>query len=183
MGGAWHEYSWRNWLRVQQRLCSEGEKWWFIEFQYCEGLLLCVVWGCLVLNVSVLSSLAIISQRKRELVPHHATMYFSLCSVFLPCCECIGLWSWHFLAPRLYIFFHAQLYWARTFKKFLAFSLSDVVFIMLINVQMPTTVGILTFMSMINFMLSWVVCLIWFFRSHQQYFSYVGTGFPWLNQY
>ena len=35
-------------------------------------------------------------------------------------------------------------------KKFLALSLSDVVFIMLINV------GILTFMSRINFMLSWI---------------------------
>ena len=41
---------------------------------------------------------------------------------------------------------------------FLAFelSLSDVIFIMLINVKMPTIVGILTFMSRINFMLSWV---------------------------
>ena len=36
-------------------------------------------------------------------------------------------------------------------KKFLALSLSDVVFIMLINVKMPTIVGILTFMSRINF--------------------------------
>ena len=36
----------------------------------------------------------------------------------------------------------------------LALSLSDVVFIMLINVKMPTTVGILTFMSRINFVLS-----------------------------
>ena len=33
-------------------------------------------------------------------------------------------------------------------------SLSDVVFIMVINVKMPTIVGILTFMSRINFMLS-----------------------------
>ena len=41
-------------------------------------------------------------------------------------------------------------------KKFLALSLSDVVFIMLINVKMPTIVGILTFMSRINFMLNWV---------------------------
>ena len=32
---------------------------------------------------------------------------------------------------------------------FLAFKLSDVVFIMLINVNMPTIVGILTFMSRI----------------------------------
>ena len=38
-------------------------------------------------------------------------------------------------------------------KHFLAFKLSYVVFIMLINVKMPTLVGILTFMSMINFML------------------------------
>ena len=39
-------------------------------------------------------------------------------------------------------------------KKFLALSLSDVVFIMLINVKMPTSVAILTFMSRINFVLS-----------------------------
>ena len=41
-------------------------------------------------------------------------------------------------------------------KKFLALSLSNVVFIMLINVKMSTIVGILTFMSRINFMLIWV---------------------------
>ena len=41
-------------------------------------------------------------------------------------------------------------------KKFLALCLSDVVFIMLINVKMPTIVGILIFMSMINLMLSLV---------------------------
>ena len=40
-------------------------------------------------------------------------------------------------------------------KKFHALFLSDVVFIMLINVKMPTIVGILTFISMINFVLSW----------------------------
>ena len=38
--------------------------------------------------------------------------------------------------------------------KFLALSLSDVVFIILINVKMRTIVGILTFMSRINFLLS-----------------------------
>ena len=41
-------------------------------------------------------------------------------------------------------------------KKFLALSLSDVVGIMLINVKMLTIVGILTFMSRINFVLRWV---------------------------
>ena len=41
-------------------------------------------------------------------------------------------------------------------NKFLALSLSDVVFIVLIIVKMPTIVGILTFMSRINFVLSWV---------------------------
>ena len=41
-------------------------------------------------------------------------------------------------------------------KKFLALSLSDVVFIMLINVKMPTIVCILTFMSKVNFVVSWV---------------------------
>ena len=37
---------------------------------------------------------------------------------------------------------------------FIAVSLTDVVFIMLINVKMPTIVGILTFMSKIKFVLS-----------------------------
>ena len=42
----------------------------------------------------------------------------------------------------------------RQVKKFLAFSLSDVVFIMLINVKMPTIVGNLTYMSRIDIVLS-----------------------------
>ena len=37
---------------------------------------------------------------------------------------------------------------------FLALNFSDVVFILLINVKMPTIVGILTFINRINFMLS-----------------------------
>ena len=41
-------------------------------------------------------------------------------------------------------------------KKFIALSVSDIVFIILINVKMPTIVGILTLMSRINFVLSWV---------------------------
>ena len=41
-------------------------------------------------------------------------------------------------------------------KKVLALSISDVVLIMLINVKMSTYVGILTFMSRINFVLSLV---------------------------
>ena len=41
----------------------------------------------------------------------------------------------------------------RQMNKLLALNLSDVVFIMLINVKMPTFVGILTFMSRINFVL------------------------------
>ena len=39
-------------------------------------------------------------------------------------------------------------------KEFLALSLSDVVFIKLINVKMPTIVGILSFMSRIKFVFS-----------------------------
>ena len=39
-------------------------------------------------------------------------------------------------------------------KTFLALNLSNVVFIMLINVKMPTIVGIITFMSRINSVLS-----------------------------
>ena len=39
-------------------------------------------------------------------------------------------------------------------KDFLAFMLSDFAFMLLINVKMPTIVGILMFMSRINFILS-----------------------------
>ena len=39
-------------------------------------------------------------------------------------------------------------------EKFLALSLSHVVFITLVNVKMPTIVGILTFTSRIHFVLS-----------------------------
>ena len=42
----------------------------------------------------------------------------------------------------------------QTNKEVFILRLSDVVFILLINVKMPTIVGILTFMSKINFMLS-----------------------------
>ena len=42
----------------------------------------------------------------------------------------------------------------RPIKKCLAFSLSDVVFIMLLSVKMPTIVGIFTFMNKIKFVLS-----------------------------
>ena len=57
----------------------------------------------------------------------------------------------------------------RQIKKLLASSLSDVVFIMLINVKMPTIFGILTFMSRINFVLSWV--------EHGKSFITSGPGF------
>ena len=53
-------------------------------------------------------------------------------------------------------------------KKFLALSLSDVVFIMLINVKMPTIVGILTFISRLNFVLSRV--------EHEKSFITSATG-------
>ena len=58
----------------------------------------------------------------------------------------------------------------RQMKKFIALGLSDVVFIMLINVKKLTIVGILTFMSRINFVLScvqiiWVKAVLIFFHS------------------
>ena len=53
-------------------------------------------------------------------------------------------------------------------KKFLALNLTDVVFILLINVKMPTVVGILTFMSRINFVLSLV--------EHRESFITSGPG-------
>ena len=54
-------------------------------------------------------------------------------------------------------------------KKFLALSLSDVVLIMLINVKMPTIVGILTLTSRINFVLSRV--------EHGKSFITLGPGY------
>ena len=62
--------------------------------------------------------------------------------------------------PEVITLFHAQLSTKfqlliklryRQMKKCIALSLSDVIFIKLINVKMPTIVGILTFMSRINF--------------------------------
>ena len=53
-------------------------------------------------------------------------------------------------------------------KAFFAFKLSDIVFTMLIKVKMPTIVGILAFMSMINFKLSWV--------EHETSFKTSGPG-------
>ena len=41
-------------------------------------------------------------------------------------------------------------------KTYLACKLPDDVYVMIIKVKMPTTVGILTFKSMINFVLVWV---------------------------
>ena len=54
-------------------------------------------------------------------------------------------------------------------NKFLALGLLDVVFIMQINVKMTTIVGILTFMSKINFVLSWV--------GHGESFINLGPGY------
>ena len=55
-------------------------------------------------------------------------------------------------------------------KKFLALSLSDVVFIMLINVKMPM-IGILTFMGRINLVLSLVEYEKSFITSRPAYLS------------
>ena len=51
---------------------------------------------------------------------------------------------------------------------FIALSLSEDVFIMLLNVTMPTVVCILTILSMIHLMLSWV--------EHENKFTTSGTG-------
>ena len=58
-------------------------------------------------------------------------------------------------------------------KKILSLSLLDVVFIMLKNVKVPTIVGILTFMSMTNFVLSLV--------EHEKSFITLGpAGVPFI---
>ena len=53
-------------------------------------------------------------------------------------------------------------------KKFLALSLSDVVFIMLVNVKIPTTIAIVKSMSRINFVLGCV--------EHKKKFYNLGAG-------
>ena len=57
-------------------------------------------------------------------------------------------------------------------NRLLTFNLSDDVFIMLINVKMSTIVSILTFMSMINFMLSSV--------EQEKSFTTLGPGIYWI---
>ena len=52
--------------------------------------------------------------------------------------------------------------------------LSEVVFILLINVKMPTIVGILTFISIINYNLgSWFYCVFFMSVSVWQQFRWV----------
>ena len=70
---------------------------------------------------------------------------------------------WNSTKPRGYTTFSCstqlsmkfQLFIKTKILMFLALSLSDFVFIMLINVKMPTIVVILTYMSRINFVPSW----------------------------
>ena len=64
-------------------------------------------------------------------------------------------------------------------KKFIALSHSDVVFILLINVKMPTIVGILTFVSRRNFVLSRVEQGKSFIISGPVHFG--GSIMHWLN--
>ena len=47
-----------------------------------------------------------------------------------------------------------MLYLSLLYEEVFALNLSDAVFIMLVNVKMSTILGILTFISMISFMLS-----------------------------
>ena len=53
----------------------------------------------------------------------------------------------------------------------LALNFLEIVFILLINVKMPTIVGILTFMSRINFVLSWVEHEKSFITSQLEFFE------------
>ena len=71
----------------------------------------------------------------------------------LTCPEVIKLFS---CSTQLSMLFQLSITNMLKVKTLLAFKLSDLVFIKLINVKMSTIVGILTFMSLINFMLSWV---------------------------
>ena len=70
-------------------------------------------------------------------------MSTSTCPVIIKCFSCSTQ-----LSTKLQLLIKTEL------KKFLALSLSDVLFIMLINVKMPKIYGILTFMSRINFVIS-----------------------------
>ena len=56
-------------------------------------------------------------------------------------------------------------------------------FILLINVKMPTNVGILTCWHFNIYQQDKLFCFIWFFTYHQQSFSYKGMGLPGLNKY
>ena len=77
------------------------------------------------------------------------------------------IWKKNLSGPEIIKLFYAQLNLARIstaqktlkyqqMKQFFASSLSDVVFIMLLNVKMPTIASILTLMSRINFVRIWV---------------------------
>ena len=71
--------------------------------------------------------------------------------ILYPCPEVINLFSCSTQLNREFLLlFKTEMLKNKTF---LAFKLSAAVFSMLINVKMPTIVGILTFMSMIDFIL------------------------------
>ena len=60
----------------------------------------------------------------------------------------------------------------KEFGCFLGSDKPDMLFFLLINVKMPTTVGIFIFMSRKNFMLSWV-------EHEKNFFITSGQGVPW----
>ena len=105
--------------------------------------------------VRVLPSFAIILLRKRSWLFNLIVLLLSCdnrCSVSSSGREDIQLFS---CSTQLSINFQLLINTKMLkYTDLLAFKLSDVVFILLINVKMPTSVGILTFMSRINFVLS-----------------------------
>ena len=58
------------------------------------------------------------------------------------------------LIGKLFCLFRKHFMQVRAFERYIPLKLSDFAYILLIDIKMPTDIGILTLISMINFMLS-----------------------------
>ena len=90
--------------------------------------------------------------------------------------KCIEYWKKKGIYITLVMMGTFMMYKYFTPPKFMSISLAG--FLLLLY-----TVKCLKFWTLFSFCLVVLFCLIWFFTSHQQFFSYKGAGLPGLNQY
>ena len=99
---------------------------------------------------------------------HAWNLFFAIFQVFPWFPELVGTLFWYSKEPS-----HCHMFWLRNKKNnFKKAPLSGGL------IQMQVTI-----VQFLQYKFCLFVCLIWFFTSHQQSFSYKGTSLPGLNQY